>query len=66
MIGEVLNVFRPARCELTGLVVDPRVQRDWTTHPKCPPQGCDILIQNLRRYGWSESNVCYQDLGPAR
>lgn len=63
MIGEVLNVFRPARCELTGLVRDPMQPIDRAQHPKCPPEGCDILIQNLRRYGWSESNVRYEALG---
>lgn len=63
---EVLNVFRPARCEYTWLVVDPMVKRDWMDHPKCPPEGCDVLIQNHIRYGWSESNVRYEALGPAR
>ena len=66
MIGEVLNVFRPSRCEKTGLLV--KFWQAGSAGPgghSCNPEGCDILIQNGIRYGWSESNVQYEALSLA-
>ncbi len=55
MITGVLDLKRPSRCERTGKIGCRECHGG---------AGCDVLIQNLRRYGWSESNTRYELLGP--
>lgn len=62
MIGDVLNGSRPARCERSGSLIWPTLGHG--SQRCCPPEGCDVLLQNGHRYGWSESNVRYERLGP--
>lgn len=62
MIGETLDLDRPARCEKRGTLL---VRDALSPAECCPPEGCDVLLQNGQRYGWSDSNVRYELLGPA-
>lgn len=60
--SETLLLWRPARCERGGHFLE----IPGGPCPTCGPEGCDVVVQNLHRYAWSESNVCYQLLGPER